>query len=72
MMSIADVLLDLGEICTTHTCNHCPLKELARNGNGCPELLHIRANANKVAEIIALGTDGDIKEEVGHGKTDIV
>lgn len=65
MMSIADVLLALGEICTTHTCNHCPLKELARNGNGCPELLHIRANASKIAEIIALGTDGDIKEAEG-------
>ena len=37
-----NVLMQLGDYCTHHTCKNCPLKKLAEDHHhGCPEFLRI-------------------------------
>ena len=48
-----NMLMQLGDYCTTHHCKNCFIKKLAEeNHNGCPEVLRIPEIASQVSEIL--------------------
>lgn len=48
-----NVLMQLGEYCTNHTCKNCPFQKLAEeHRHGCPEFLRIPELAQQVSEIL--------------------
>lgn len=52
-MSRTNVLMQLGEYCTTHHCKNCPIGKLAtENHNGCPEVLRFPQIAEEASKLI--------------------
>ena len=48
-----NVLMQLGDYCTKHTCKNCPFKKMAEeHHHGCPEFLRVPELANRVSEIL--------------------
>jgi hypothetical protein len=48
-----NMLMQLGDYCTTHLCKNCPFKKLAEeHHHGCPEFLRIPEMAHFVSEIL--------------------
>lgn len=48
-----NVLMQLGDYCTTHTCKNCPLREMAaEHHHGCPEFLRVPELAEKVSDLL--------------------
>lgn len=49
-----NVLMQLGDYCTHHTCKNCPLNKLANeHRHGCPEFLRIPELAHFASEALA-------------------
>lgn len=48
-----NVLMQLGDYCTHHTCKNCPIHKIAEeNHHGCPEVLRIPEVAKRISEIL--------------------
>ena len=48
-----NVLMQLGDYCTTHHCKNCFIKKLAEeNHHQCPEVLRIPEVAQHVSEVL--------------------
>lgn len=48
-----NMLMQLGDYCTTHHCKNCFIKKLGEeNHHGCPEVLRIPEIAQHVSEVL--------------------
>ena len=64
-MSRKLTLMRMGQYCTTHLCNKCPIREKAEAHNhGCPECLRIPEIA-EAAEMLIMGVS--LRDDFTHG-----